>query len=65
MSGVLSAPDLLKRSMSRVMIVGWPKTGKTTLAAKMGGGKSTDDLIHLGWSEARVSTKCGVRLNRG
>jgi hypothetical protein len=38
--------------MSRVLIIGWPGTGKTTLANEMGGGRSTDDLIHLGWSEA-------------
>jgi dephospho-CoA kinase len=36
----------------RIAIIGWPGTGKTTLANEMGGGRSTDDLIHLGWSEA-------------
>lgn len=36
----------------RIVIIGWPGTGKTTLANEMGGGRSTDDLIHLGWSEA-------------
>jgi adenylate kinase family enzyme len=39
-------------SKERIAIIGWPKTGKTTLAAKMGGGRSTDDVLHLGWSEA-------------
>ncbi len=38
--------------MARILIVGWPGTGKSTLAEKMGGGRSTDDLTHLGWSEA-------------
>ena len=38
--------------MTRTLIIGWPGTGKTTLANEMGGGRSTDDLIHLGWSEA-------------
>jgi GTPase SAR1 family protein len=36
----------------RVAIIGWPGSGKTTLATEMGGGKSTDDALHLGWSEA-------------
>lgn len=37
--------------MSRVVIVGGPKTGKTTLAKKMGGRvRHTDDVMHLGWS---------------
>ena len=36
----------------RVAIIGWPKTGKSTLAEKMGGGRSTDDVMHMGWSEA-------------
>lgn len=36
--------------MSRVVIVGGPRTGKTTLAGE--GALHTDDLIHLGWSEA-------------
>lgn len=42
----------------RIVIIGAPKTGKTTLAAKMGGGRSTDDVMGLGWSEAsaEVST---------
>jgi hypothetical protein len=44
----------------RVAITGWPKTGKTTLAQSLGGGRSTDDTIEmgLGWSEgsAEVST---------
>ncbi len=38
--------------MPRVVIVGWPGAGKTTLATQMGGGRSTDDVWHLGWSEA-------------
>lgn len=42
----------------RVAIIGWPKTGKTTLAAEMGGGRSTDEVMAMGWSEAsaEVST---------
>lgn len=37
----------------RIAIIGWPGTGKTSLANAMGGGRSTDDLIGtLGWSEA-------------
>lgn len=36
----------------RVAITGGPKTGKTTLAKRMGRAYSTDDLIDLGWSEA-------------
>lgn len=35
--------------MSRV-IVGGPKTGKTTMAPE---AKHTDDLIHLGWKDAK------------
>lgn len=42
----------LRPRMTRIAIIGWPGTGKTTLANEMGGGRSTDDLIHLGWSEA-------------
>jgi hypothetical protein len=38
--------------MERIAIVGWPKTGKTTLATEMGGGRSTDEVMNLGWSEA-------------
>jgi adenylate kinase family enzyme len=38
--------------MARVLIIGWPKTGKTTLAKEMGGGRSTDEVIDMGWSEA-------------
>lgn len=36
----------------RVLIIGWPKSGKTTLAAKMGGGRSTDETLEMGldWS---------------
>ena len=41
----------------RVLVIGGPKVGKTTLADKLGahGGwpvRHTDDLISLGWSEA-------------
>lgn len=50
--------------MTRTCITGGPKTGKTTLAKEMVrvepvehlvwgvNARSTDDLIHLGWSEA-------------
>jgi adenylate kinase family enzyme len=43
--------------VSRILICGGPRTGKTTLAAEIGpqvGGAvhHTDDLIPLGWSEA-------------
>lgn len=61
--------------MTRIVITGGPRTGKTTLAAKLARGavpfiphdgspaycdpgpgdcpiRHTDDLIHLGWSEA-------------
>lgn len=41
-----------KPTGERVLIIGWPGTGKTTLAAEMGGGRSTDELISLGWSGA-------------
>jgi dephospho-CoA kinase len=36
----------------RIAIIGWPGTGKTTLANELGGGRSTDDLMHLEWSKA-------------
>lgn len=36
----------------RTVIIGWPGTGKTTLAEKMGGGRSSDEVMDLGWSEA-------------
>lgn len=39
----------------RIVIIGWPKTGKTTLAKKMGGGRSTDEVQKLGWSEASAA----------
>lgn len=39
-------------SNMRIAIIGWPGSGKTTLASEMGGGRSTDDVMHLGWSEA-------------
>lgn len=52
--------------MTRIVILGGPRTGKTTLAQKLaaehlsrqhrghhaGYLRMTDDLIHLGWSEA-------------
>lgn len=40
--------------MTRLAIAGVPRAGKTTLAEEMGGGRSTDDLIGLGWSEASL-----------
>jgi hypothetical protein len=42
----------------RVLIIGGPKTGKTTLATQMGGGRSTDEVMDMGWSESsqEVST---------
>jgi hypothetical protein len=36
----------------RVVITGWPTTGKTALANQLGGGRSTDETIPLSWSEA-------------
>ena len=36
--------------MTRVLIIGSPCTGKTTMAEKMGNNRSTDQLMHLGWS---------------
>lgn len=38
--------------MARTCITGGPKTGKTTLAKRMGRHFSTDDLMDKGWSEA-------------
>lgn len=39
--------------MSRIVIVGGPRTGKTTLAKSMGGNvRHTDDVLDMGWSEA-------------
>lgn len=46
----LTAP----KRVERIAITGWPKTGKTMLALKMGGGRSTDSVMHLGWSEASL-----------
>lgn len=42
--------------MSRVVIIGGPGTGKTTLAKEMGGGRSTDDTIDMGldWSSGSL-----------
>lgn len=36
----------------RILITGWPGSGKTTLAQEMGGGRSTDEVMGLGWSES-------------
>lgn len=50
--------------MNRIVILGGPKTGKTTLARELdeqcnhrpcGSLRMTDDLIHLGWSEASAA----------
>jgi len=35
----------------RLLITGWPKTGKTTLSRSLGGGRSTDST-GLSWSDA-------------
>ncbi len=42
----------------RIVITGGPTTGKTTLAKRMGGGRSTDEVMGLGWNDAsaEVST---------
>lgn len=47
------------KAVSIIAITGWSGTGKTTLAKEMVRGgrdffkvRCTDDLIHLGWSEA-------------
>jgi len=39
-------------SGNRTLIIGGPGTGKTTLAASLGGGRSTDETKHLPWSDA-------------
>lgn len=39
----------------RIVITGWPGTGKTTLASEMGGGRSTDEVMGLGWSESSLA----------
>jgi hypothetical protein len=58
---IFKEPDDAEKSMTveatksggeRVCIIGYPGTGKTTLANELGGGRSTDDLINLGWSAA-------------
>jgi adenylate kinase family enzyme len=36
----------------RIAIAGGPRCGKTTLAAKLGDARHTDDVMSLGWSEA-------------
>lgn len=37
----------------RIIIIGGPRTGKTTLARKLSPhARSTDDVMSLGWSEA-------------
>lgn len=52
------ADDLVKRlgikskRGERVVITGWPHSGKTTLAAKLGGGRSTDEVKDMDWSDA-------------
>lgn len=38
--------------MSRIVIIGWPKSGKTTLARTFGTFRSTDSVMDRGWSEA-------------
>lgn len=40
--------------MIRIVITGGPRTGKTTFAGELAVDivRHTDDLIHLGWSEA-------------
>lgn len=45
--------------MTRIAITGGPRTGKTTLAHRLGGNvRHTDDIIHLGWSGASQAA-CG------
>lgn len=42
----------------RVAIAGGPRVGKSTLADKLASGRlvhRTDDLVHLGWSEASAA----------
>lgn len=38
--------------MSRIVIVGGPRTGKTTVAKAMPNPRHTDDVIDMGWSAA-------------
>jgi adenylate kinase family enzyme len=50
--------------MPRTVIVGGPRTGKTTLAKKLGRKTlSSDDVRHLGWSEA--SEHIATHMGRG
>ena len=44
----------------RLLLAGWPRAGKSTLAAELSQAhgwpvRHTDDLIHLGWSEASAA----------
>lgn len=43
--------------MTRICIAGGPRTGKTTLSTSLGVARvrHTDDLMHLGWSEASAA----------
>lgn len=49
---VLDLGASVQPSTERVVITGWPKTGKSTLAVDMGGGRSTDETLGMDWSEA-------------
>lgn len=45
--------------MSRILIAGWPRVGKTTFAMKLGAElgipvRHTDDVMGLGWSESSL-----------
>lgn len=39
----------------RIAIAGGPRCGKTTLAAKLGEARHTDDVMSLGWSDASAA----------
>ena len=46
--------------MSRIVVAGWPRCGKTTLATKLSEAHGwpvhhLDSLAHLGWSEASAA----------